>query len=233
MRRLTLPLLVGLAIVAAGCGSDSDSGSTSTAAAAPAKTAAATTSTSSDTGCQTVAAAKPKPGKADKPTKTLTASDQVTVTLDTNCGSIPILLDTKRAPKTASSFASLAKQGFYDGLSFHRIVPGFVIQGGDPQGTGVGGPGYQVVEAPPANLKYTPGVVAMAKTEVEKPGTSGSQFFIVSGPQAEQLTPDYALVGKVTGDGMKTVAKIDATPADAQGVPSTPIVISKATVSGE
>jgi peptidyl-prolyl cis-trans isomerase B (cyclophilin B) len=228
MRRLTLPLLACLAIAVAGCGSDSDGESTSTAAAAP-----ATTATSSDTGCQTVAAAKPKPAKAQKPTKELTESDHVTVTLDTNCGSIPIVLDTKRAPKTASSFASLAQQGFYDGLSFHRIVPGFVIQGGDPLGTGMGGPGYKVVEKPPASLKYEPGVVAMAKTQVEKPGTSGSQFFIVSGPEGAQLTPDYALVGKVTGDGMKTVAKINATPADQQGVPSTPIVISKATVSGE
>jgi cyclophilin family peptidyl-prolyl cis-trans isomerase len=233
MRRLTLPLLLCLAVVAAGCGSDSG-GDTSSSATAAATTAAATPTTSSegDAGCRTVAAAKPKPGTADKPAEELTASDQVTVTLDTNCGSIPIALDTKRAPKTASSFASLARQGFYDGLSFHRIVPGFVIQGGDPQGTGIGGPGYKVVEAPPSDLRYAPGVVAMAKTGAEKPGTSGSQFFIVSGPQAESLPPDYALVGKVTGDGMKTVAKIDATPADQQGVPSTPIVISKATVSG-
>lgn len=227
MRRLTLPLLACLVLVAAGCGSDdSGDGTTATAAARPSTTAV------TETGCQTVAAAQPKPGKADKPTQQLTASDQVTVTLETNCGSIPIALDTKRAPKTASSFASLAKQGFYDGLSFHRVVPGFVVQGGDPKGTGMGGPGYKVVEAPPSDLSYTPGVVAMAKTELEKPGTSGSQFFIVSGPQAESLPPDYALVGKVTGDGMKTVAKIDATPADANGVPDTPIVIAKATVSG-
>ena len=82
---------------------------------------------------------------------------------------------------TGGSFKYLADQGFYDGTTFHRIVPGFVIQGGDPQGDGTGGPGYSVVEPPPQDLVYARGVVAMAKTELEKPGTSGSQFFIVTG----------------------------------------------------
>jgi cyclophilin family peptidyl-prolyl cis-trans isomerase len=228
MRRLTLPLIACLLFAVAGCGGD-DSTDTSTAAASTPAPATATT----DTGCQQVAAAQPKKAKADKPAKQLGAGDTVTVTLETNCGSIPIALDTKRAPKTASSFASLAEQGFYDGLSFHRIVPGFVVQGGDPQGTGMGGPGYKVVEAPPADLKYTRGVVAMAKTEVEKPGTSGSQFFIVTG-QDVGLPPDYALVGQVTGDGMATVDKIEAAPINQQTEqPDAPIVISKATVSGE
>ena len=225
MRRLTLPLLVGLALVAAGCGSDDDSATSTAAATAPATTA------TSEAGCQQVPAATPKDAKADKPTKQLTASETVTVTLETNCGAIPIELDTKRAPKTASSFASLAEQGFFDGVSFHRVVPGFVVQGGDPQGNGLGGPGYSVVEKPPADLKYTRGVVAMAKTATEKPGTSGSQFFIVTGEDVG-LPPEYALVGKVTGDGMTTVDRIEATPTGAQDVPTAPIVISKATVSG-
>lgn len=222
MRRLTLPLIACLVLVAAGCGSD-DAEDTATAAS---------TTKTSKAACQQVAAAKPKSGKAKKPTQELTASQTVTVTLETNCGTIPIRLDTKRAPKTASSFASLADQGFYDGLAFHRIVPGFVVQGGDPQGTGMGGPGYKVVEKPPTGLRYTRGVVAMAKTEIEKPGTSGSQFFIVTG-QDVGLPPDYALVGKVTGDGMATVARIEATPTNQQTQqPNSPMVISKATVSG-
>ncbi len=228
MRRLTLPLLCCLVLAAAGCGSDSSGGSSATA------TAAATTSSAvaGGTGCSSVSAAPPKSAQATKPTRTLSASDRVTVTLQTNCGPIPILLDTKRAPKTASSFASLAEQGFYDGLSFHRIAPGFVIQGGDPKGDGTGGPAYQIVEKPPADLRYTRGIVAMAKTEAEKPGTSGSQFFIVTG-QDVGLPPDYALVGKVTGDGMTTVDKIQATPVDrSTEQPKRPIVISKATVSG-
>jgi cyclophilin family peptidyl-prolyl cis-trans isomerase len=228
MRRLTLPLIACLLFAVAGCGGDDDQDASTASATAPAATASTT-----DSGCQQVPAAQPKAGKADKPTKQLTAGDTVTVTLETNCGSIPIELDTKRAPKTASSFASLAEQGFYDGLSFHRIVPGFVVQGGDPEGSGMGGPGYKVVEKPPADLAYTRGVVAMAKTEVEKPGTSGSQFFIVTG-QDVGLPPDYALVGKVTGDGMATVDKIEAVPINQQTEqPDAPVVISKATVSGE
>jgi len=229
MPRLILPLLACLVLAVAGCGSDDDDASTSTAAA----TTSATETADADTGCQTVPAAEPKAEKPEKPTKELTASDDVTVTLETNCGAIPIKLDTTRAPKTASSFASLAEQGFYDGLSFHRIVPGFVIQGGDPEGSGMGGPGYSIVEKPPADLAYTRGLVAMAKTAAEKPGTSGSQFFIVTGEDVG-LPPEYALVGEVTGDGMATVDRIEATPINQQTEqPESPVVISKATVSGE
>ncbi len=107
-----------------------------------------------------------------------------------------IALDTERAPKTANSFAYLSEEGFYDDLTFHRIVPGFVIQGGDPLGTGTGGPGYSVDEKPPANLAYTKGMVAMAKSSAEPPGRSGSQFYVVTGADAG-LPPEYALVGKV------------------------------------
>lgn len=128
--------------------------------------------------------------------------------LETSCGEIVIALDVDRAPKTASSVAFLAGDGFYDGLKFHRIVKGFVIQGGDPEGTGRGGPGYTVVEAPPKDLKYDPGVVAMAKRADEAAGSSGSQFFICSGSQASSLPPEYALVGKVS-DGMGVVALIE------------------------
>ena len=102
------------------------------------------------------------------------------------------------APITGGSFKYLADKKFFDGTTFHRIVPDFVIQGGDPAGTGEGGPGYSVEEAPPSDLKYTKGIVAMAKTGDEPAGTSGSQFFIVTGAGAAQLTPDYALLGKVT-----------------------------------
>ena len=93
--------------------------------------------------------------------------EKVTAVVETNCGTFDIELATTEAPTIANSFAYLAEEGFYDELTFHRIVPEFVIQGGDPKGTGGGGPGYQVVEAPPKNLKYTLGTVAMAKTETE------------------------------------------------------------------
>ena len=113
----------------------------------------------------------------------------------------------------------------YDGLTFHRIVADFVIQGGDPKGDGTGGPGYRVVEAPPKKLKYAKGIVAMAKTASERVGTSGSQFFVVSGKEAAPLSPDYALLGAVSS-GRDVVAKINSIKADATtGSPSTPVVI--------
>ncbi len=150
----------------------------------------------------------------------------------TNCGVIDIGLAVHQAPKTAASFAYLVKSGFYDNLTFHRIVPGFVIQGGDPLGTGLGGPGYQIVEAPPANLKYQVGSVAMAKTETEPNGASGSQFFIVIGPQGTSLPPQYALVGHVT-NGLTTVNAIGQVPvtSSATGTPAVPVVIRSATLS--
>ena len=102
----------------------------------------------------------------------------------------------KDSPKTTASFASLVRKGFFDGLTFHRVVPGFVIQGGDPKGDGTGGPGYTTVDTP-RDAAYTSGVVAMAKTGAEPAGTSGSQFFVVTGDNAS-LPPDYAVLGKVT-----------------------------------
>nr|WP_246851986.1 peptidylprolyl isomerase [Patulibacter sp. SYSU D01012] len=147
----------------------------------------------------------------------------------TNCGSFTIRLDTKRQPRTSASFVSLTKAGFFDGLTFHRISPGFVIQGGDPAGDGTGGPGYSVRETPPKDAAYTRGVVAMAKTGAEKAGTSGSQFFVVTGEDAG-LPPDYAIVGKVTR-GMDAVDRIAEQGTGADGPPATPIVIQKAIAS--
>lgn len=95
----------------------------------------------------------------------------------------------KLAPHITASIVSLVKAGFFDMTVFHRIVPGFVIQGGDPTATGTGGPGYSVTDTPPKDLRYKLGLVAMAKTQTEAPGTSGSQFFVVTG-QDVGLHPD-------------------------------------------
>jgi cyclophilin family peptidyl-prolyl cis-trans isomerase len=148
--------------------------------------------------------------------------------MTTSCGVIDILLDTENNPKTAASFASLVEGKFFDGLSFHRVVPGFVIQGGDPTGSGSGGPGYKVVEPPPDDSAYTKGVVAMAKAPAEKPGTSGSQFFIVTGDDAG-LPPEYAVAGTVT-KGQDVADKIGAIPPQGgqDGPPSEPVVIERA-----
>ena len=220
MRRLTPLLLASLALIAAGCGGD-DGGGGTTSATGP-------TATVTEQGCRTVPAPQPKSVDLDRPSERLARGADVTVTLETTCGEIPIRLDTRRQPRTASSFAHLAREGVFDGLGFHRIVPGFVVQGGDPAGDGTGGPGYTVREQPPADAVYTRGVVAMAKTEIERPGTSGSQFFIVTAEDA-QLPPDYAIVGEVAGDGMTVVDRIEAVPTDGEA-PTEPVVIERATV---
>jgi cyclophilin family peptidyl-prolyl cis-trans isomerase len=132
--------------------------------------------------------------------------------LDTSCGQFTIALDVKNAPKTSASFVHLARRGFFDGTTFHRVVPNFVIQGGDPEGTGQGGPGYEVVEPPPPGTRYTKGVVAMAKTEIDDPGTSGSQFYVVTGEDA-QLPAEYAVLGRVSA-GQDVVDLIGALPTD-------------------
>jgi cyclophilin family peptidyl-prolyl cis-trans isomerase len=150
------------------------------------------------------------------------------VALDTNKGSFTITLDQKTSPNTAASFVSLVNKGFYDGLTFHRIVPGFVIQGGDPNGDGSGGPGYTTVDTPPADAKYTKGVVAMAKTQAEAPGTAGSQFFVVTGADAG-LPPEYAILGKVTG-GLDVVEAIGMLGDPSTEQPTEKVEIEKATV---
>ena len=124
----------------------------------------------------------PKQVSLDAPKQEVQRGDELTAVVETSCGTFEIALDTERAPKTVNSFAFLAEQGFYDGLTFHRIAAPAVrvIQGGDPAGNGTGGPGYSVDEKPPANLAYTKGVVAMAKSSAEPPGRSGSQFFVVT-----------------------------------------------------
>ncbi len=209
-------------LVFAGCGDDdSDSGGSSGGGSE--------TAAQSREKCADVKAPAPKSdGGATKPKGKLDPAKTYEVTFQTSCGDFTVTLDVEGAPNTAASFASLARSGFYDDTVFHRIVPGFVIQGGDPTGTGTGGPGYKTVDKPPANASYTRGVVSMAKTGAEAPGTAGSQFYVVTGADAG-LPPDYAIVGEVT-EGMDTVMRIEAlgTPTEQ---PSRPVVIEKATAS--
>jgi cyclophilin family peptidyl-prolyl cis-trans isomerase len=228
-RRSPLLLLALLGVLAltllSGCGSSGDGTSTQ-----------ADATTTADSGpCKSVDAPAAKGEQhLRKPTLVLDPSKTWTVRITTNCGAFTIKLDVAHAPKTAASFASLVKQGFYDGLVFHRIAPNFVIQGGDPQGTGSGGPGYTVVEKPPHNLKYWHGVVAMAKTAAEPDGASGSQFFVVIAQDAG-LPPQYALAGRVV-QGLETVDTIGVQPlqdptAQMGSPPADPIVIESATLS--
>jgi len=184
----------------------------------------------SDDGAAGAIVCEPVPddgGSEDCPTEIVTEPADVLVS--TSEGDFQVSLDTEASPATTSSFRHLVEDGFYDGLTFHRVVPGFVIQGGDPNGDGSGGPGYYVDEDVPQDTRYTPGVVAMAKTGTDPPGRSGSQFFVVSGPGGQQLPPEYAYVGKVDS-GMEVVDAIDALGTPRGEEPSKPVTIESMTL---
>jgi peptidyl-prolyl cis-trans isomerase B (cyclophilin B) len=206
--------VVAAVLISRGGGSDSDDSSSTVAGA-------------SANGCRRVEAPEPKSVSFKEPKQVVKPDEEATIVFKTSCGTFEIALDTKRAPKTANSFAFLAEEGFYDDLTFHRVVPQFVIQGGDPEGTGTGGPGYKVVEKPPANLAYTKGLVAMAKSSAEPPGTSGSQFYVVTAPDAG-LPPEYALVGKVS-KGYSAVERIEKL-GGPEEKPKQTVLIEEATV---
>jgi peptidyl-prolyl cis-trans isomerase B (cyclophilin B) len=208
-----LPLVAVLALAACG-GSKHDS--------------APSTATNAN-GCTTISAPKPAKRTGTKPKAPLAAGKTYKVTMRTNCGSFTIELDVDGSPRASASFVALARSGYFDGTVFHRIVPGFIIQGGDPTASGLGEPGYKVVDKPPASARYTHGVVAMAKTATEAPGTSGSQFFVVTASDA-QLPPDYALLGRVVA-GLPVVDRIGKLGDQATEQPTETVEIQKATVS--
>jgi peptidyl-prolyl cis-trans isomerase B (cyclophilin B) len=193
MRRVAFAVTVAAALALAACGGGGEEDENEPAATA---------------GCEEVDAPEPKPeGTRSAPTETLDEATTYRLVVETNCGSFTIELDQKSAPKTSASMVALARDGFYDDTIIHRVVPAFVIQGGDPTGTGSGGPGYQTIDSPPQNAQYTRGVVAMAKTATDPPGAAGSQFFVVTAADSG-LPPEYAIVGEVS-DGLDTVETID------------------------
>ncbi len=220
MLRRAVPLLAlaGATLAIAACGGGG--GSTSTGASLP-------------SGCEQVSKPPPKHRQLKKPKQTVTRGEKLTATVDTSCGRFEIQLDTSSSPKTVNSFAYLSKKGLYDDTTFNRIVPHFVIQGGDPLQNGSGGPGYSVVEPPPQNATYRMGTVAMAKTAVAPRGQSGSQFFVVTAADAG-LPPNYAILGKVIS-GMDVVKRIGTLGDPASGDLGTPlatVVIRRISVSG-
>lgn len=227
-----LPLLALLTLALAACGSSSSATTPVRSPTSPAATSTATTSVAATGGCHRVPVPAAKgPPHLRAPHLRLDPTRTYTVTVQTNCGTFAFALDVRDSPKTAASIYSLVRRGFFDGLTFHRVAAGFVIQGGDPTGTGEGGPGYQVVEPPPASTQYVRGVVAMAKTQTDPAGASGSQFFVVTAPDAG-LPPDYALLGKVVS-GLGVVQRIAALPTNPpqDGTPEPPVVMSRVSVS--
>ena len=222
-------LLCALALGLAACGDDDDEGGSS---GGEARQATAAAGGDAKGGCREVSTPEPKPDGGERaPKGALDPGATYEVVLATSCGDITIRVDQRTSPKTAASFVALAESGFYDNTIFHRIVPGFVIQGGDPTGTGTGGPGYSVRDRPPADAAYTEGVVAMAKTAAEPKGTSGSQFYIVTAPDAG-LPADYALLGKVVKglDVTLAIGELGDPASGGAGTPLQTVVIEEATV---
>jgi cyclophilin family peptidyl-prolyl cis-trans isomerase len=181
---------------------------TSTPTPAPTVPPTATTAASNQTGNQTAAKQWSSP-----PAMTIDVNKTYELVMHTNMGDFTITLLPKEAPLAANNFLFLASQHFYDGVKFHRIVAGFMIQGGDPTGTGTGGPGYGFAIETPKNEDYVKGIVAMANTG--QPDSNGSQFFIMLGDYSGgKLPKNYSIFGKVTS-GMAVVDKIGAVPTAA------------------
>jgi cyclophilin family peptidyl-prolyl cis-trans isomerase len=151
-----------------------------------------------------------------------------TATLRTTMGDIRIELFRDKAPKTVENFVTLTKKGFYNGLTFHRVIPGFMIQGGCPKGDGTGDPGYSIPDEFDASLRHDgPGVLSMANAG---PNTGGSQFFITLA-KTQWLDGKHAVFGKVRG-GQDVVDKIAGVPRDSNDKPRTPVRIVEATIAG-
>ena len=153
------------------------------------------------------------------PAKTYTAE------VKTNKGTFTVALDAKAAPRTANNFVVLSRYHYFDGIGFHRIIPGFVVQGGDPQGTGTGGPGYSFGDELPQPGQYKEGSLAMANSG---PNTNGSQFFVITGAQGASLPNKYSLFGQVT-QGMDVVKAIEAT-GTPEGKPKETVKIESVTI---
>ncbi len=204
--QLRLVALLSIALLVGGCGGGDDEASSE-----------------SVPGCTTVEAPEPRePEPQQAPTAEVNPELTQRAVVKTNCGEFTITLDPHRSPNAVASFANLANAGYYDDTVIHRIIPEFVIQGGDPTASGTGGPGYTTVDKPAKDTKYTLGTVAMAKTAAEPRGAAGSQFFVVTGGEL-QLPADYAVIGEVTS-GLDTVTRIGGY-GDANGVPTITAVV--------
>ena len=154
------------------------------------------------------------------------ANKRYTALISTSKGDITVALAPERAPNTVNSFVYLARNGYYDGLGFHRIIPGFMAQGGCPEGSGRGGPGYQFADELPPAGRYEIGSLAMANAG---PNTNGSQFFIISGQDGVRLPPLYSLFGQVV-QGLDVLAAIEAA-GSRSGAPTEPVTINSVRIT--
>jgi len=211
--RLRLPLLAG-----------------ALAAAAIIVTPAQAATAAGCTSAKPAAAGKSKPS-FKKAGSVLAKGKRYALVMTTTCGPIRIILDRKLGGPIPNSIAFLASKHFFDGLTFHRVVPDFVLQGGDPSGDGSGGPGYDVVGKLPNSYRYKLGDIAMAKTQSAPSGDAGSQFFVISGSGGTQLPPDYGLLGHAADTAslatikrIASLAKCDCPPSKSVWIVSTKLL---------
>jgi cyclophilin family peptidyl-prolyl cis-trans isomerase len=210
---LRLAALLTVVLLAGGCGGGGENEASSQSAP----------------GCTTVEAPEPRePEPRRAPTTEVNPELTQRAVVKTNCGEFTFTLDPHSSPNAVVSFVTLANAGYYDDTVVHRIIPEFVIQGGDPTASGAGGPGYTTVDTPAKDTQYTLGTVAMAKTAAEPRGAAGSQFFVVTGDEL-QLPRDYAVIGEVTS-GLETVERI-GDHGNSAGVPNITVVIESIKIS--
>ncbi len=162
----------------------------------------------------------------DQPEMGIDPSKRYTATMETSMGTIVIALDPIKAPKTVNNFVFLALHHYYDGIIFHRIIEGFMCQGGDPDGSGRGGPGYRFDDELPKAGQYQIGSIAMANAG---PNTNGSQFFLISGRSGVGLPPSYSLFGQVV-KGLEVVDAMQRVPTGGGDRPKTDVVINSVTI---
>lgn len=237
-----LLIFTALFLIIAGCGNNGTSSSTTgQTGTSGTKTESSSTSTSTDQAGSTTESTGTDSSATTGTTEEASATDNsadfkqandpiVTIEMD-NGKKVEIELFPKAAPNTVNNFISLVKSGFYDGLTFHRVIPEFMIQGGDPDGAGTGGPGYSIAGEFKSNnvqndLKHTRGILSMARAG--DPNSGGSQFFIMVA-DSPQLDGEYAAFGKVIS-GMDAVDEVVNLPRDGQDKPNTPAVMKKVTV---
>jgi cyclophilin family peptidyl-prolyl cis-trans isomerase len=164
------------------------------------------------------------PKYSSPPAQTIDPAKKYTATIVTTAGTMTAELFPSDAPRTVNNFVTLARDGFYDGVIFHRVIPGFMIQGGDPDGTGRGGPGYKFNDEP-VKRRYTRGTLAMANAG---PNTNGSQFFIMHADYS--LPPSYTIFGKLTS-GEEIVDTIASTPRDSNDRPRSQVSMTSVTIA--
>jgi peptidylprolyl isomerase len=179
------------------------------------------------TSCPATDGSSPKTQHFDgPPPMCIDVTRRYSAEMVTSKGTMTIALDPVAAPKTVNNFVFLARYHYFDGIFFHRVIPGFVLQGGDPRGTGTGGPGYEFEDELPRPGRYELGSLAMANAG---PNTNGSQFFVISGPSGVRLPPQYSLFGKVV-NGLDVVAAVDAL-GTSSGKPKERVTIVSMTIT--